>query len=82
MEDTLKFVIIAAVIGLLIFLYCRQQKRERMVVAAPNVMPRADLIAPIGATDPTALQPADTDTMDYGAYPSTGQPCATAVPYS
>lgn len=79
MQDSSKYLVIAVAVMALLFLFCTKKRAEMMTPASS--MPDMHMAKP---ADPSAggLMPADHDTTDYGPYPSTSKPCATAAPFA
>lgn len=82
MQDSHKLIIAAVLLGLVALFYCKNSSTEQMTPGASSAqtMPKMHIVTPSAATG--GLMPADTDDMNYGPFPTTSQPCATAVPYS
>lgn len=80
MQDSSKYLVIAVAVLALLFLFCTKKRGEMMMTPASS-MPDMQMVKP---SDPSGggLMPADHDTTDYGPYPSSSKPCATAAPFA
>lgn len=81
MEDWQKMLLAAAALALIVGLYCNTGS-EQLKMPHHTGMPVTDMTTTMMPEQNSFLQPADTDTTDYGPFPGSSQPCVMTQPYA
>ena len=87
MDDMKKMLLALLALAIVVGMYCRSHKSDRLMMpqltVTPDSMPQTGGMPGVMLQSTTGgLAPADSDPTDFAAYPKAGMPCTMQQPFA